>query len=230
ELLLSTFASVHGLRLALAAWNSGAPGAATWNVSCSCFASSSLRALAQPYLNWSTRSVTARFQLAGFPSTGEADFNEEIGSGSTPTKRSRIDRNGGRRQPPSGDDLRQQPAERVPDDGRLLVQLPDHIANMVCDLTDLLPGEDLWMGPRLPDGLRVVGPTGRHRREAGLLEKRGPAVPAACEQPQPVDEHNGSTPRRVRRVNLTRFASRKRRHAGEPTPSSAERSWIGPLD
>src|SRR5438067_13428227 len=53
ELLLLTFASVHGLRLALAAWNSGAPGAATWNVSCSCFASSSLRAFAQPYLNCS---------------------------------------------------------------------------------------------------------------------------------------------------------------------------------
>src|SRR5436309_6821212 len=32
----------------------------------------------------------------------------------------RIDRNGGRRQPASGDDLRQQPAERVTDDGRLL--------------------------------------------------------------------------------------------------------------
>src|SRR5438105_10165878 len=86
ELLLLTFASVHGLRLALAAWNSGAPGAATWNVSCSCFASSSLSALAQPYLNCSRLSVTARFQLAGFPSTGEADFNEEIGSGSTPRK------------------------------------------------------------------------------------------------------------------------------------------------
>src|SRR3954454_6781753 len=86
ELLLFTFASVHGLRLAVAAWNSGAPGAATWNVSCSCFASSSLRALAQPYLNCSRLSVTARFELAGFPSTGQADFNDEVGSGSTPRK------------------------------------------------------------------------------------------------------------------------------------------------
>src|SRR5205807_10292455 len=77
---------VHGLRLALAAWNSGAPGAATWNVSCSCFASSSLRALAQPYLNCSRLSVTARFQFAGFRSTGEADRNDEVGSGSTPRK------------------------------------------------------------------------------------------------------------------------------------------------
>src|SRR5438876_11724080 len=86
ELLLLTFASVHGLGWALAAWNSGAPGAATWNVSCSCFASSSLRALAHPYANCFSVSVTARFELAGFPSTGQADFNEEIGRGSTPRK------------------------------------------------------------------------------------------------------------------------------------------------
>src|SRR6266542_6983031 len=86
ELLLLTFASAHGLRLAVAAWNNGAPGAATWNVSCSCFASSSLRALAHPYLNCSRVSVTARLQLAGFASTGEADLSEEIGSGSTPRK------------------------------------------------------------------------------------------------------------------------------------------------
>ena len=32
--LVSTFASVQGLRFSAAAWNSGAPGAATWNVSC----------------------------------------------------------------------------------------------------------------------------------------------------------------------------------------------------
>src|SRR5205814_317689 len=40
ERLLLTFASVRGLRFAVAAWNSGAPEAATWNVSCSSFASS----------------------------------------------------------------------------------------------------------------------------------------------------------------------------------------------
>src|SRR5438552_19210667 len=84
ERLLLTFASVHGLRLALAAWNNGAPGAATWNVSYSCFASSSLTALAHPYLNCFRLSVTARLQFAGLPSAGEADLSEEIGSGSTP--------------------------------------------------------------------------------------------------------------------------------------------------
>src|SRR5205085_7871510 len=84
--LLSTLASVHGFRLAVAAWNSGAPGAGTWKVSWSCFASTSLRALAQPYRNWSKVSATARLRLAGFPSTGIADLNEEIGSGNTPRK------------------------------------------------------------------------------------------------------------------------------------------------
>src|SRR2546430_1569999 len=115
--LLLTFASVHGLRLALAAWKSGAPEAATWNVSCSCFASSSLRALAQPYLNCSRLSVTARFQ------------------------------------------------------------------------------------------------------------DRGQAAPVAGKQPQPVNEADGRAPRRVRRADLPRLASRESRHAGEPTPSSAEWSW-----
>src|SRR4051794_34038366 len=86
ERLVSTLASVQGLRFAAAAWNRGAPGAATWNVSCSCLASSSLTALAQPYVNCSRLSVTARFQLVGFASTGEADLNEEIGSGRTPRK------------------------------------------------------------------------------------------------------------------------------------------------
>ena len=40
--LVSTFASVQGLRLAVAAWKSGAPGAGTENCSYSSFASSSL--------------------------------------------------------------------------------------------------------------------------------------------------------------------------------------------
>src|SRR5438552_9913819 len=44
----STFASVQGLRLAVAAWKSGAPDAGTWYFWYRSFASSSPRALAQP--------------------------------------------------------------------------------------------------------------------------------------------------------------------------------------
>ena len=44
---VSTFASVHGLKLAAAAWNRGSPGAGTAKVSYSRLASSSLTALAK---------------------------------------------------------------------------------------------------------------------------------------------------------------------------------------
>lgn len=81
---MSTFASVHGLRFAVAAWNSGAPGAGTANVSYSCRASSSLTALAKAYRNWSKVSGTARLRLAGFVSTGAAERSDDTGSGSTP--------------------------------------------------------------------------------------------------------------------------------------------------
>jgi len=46
--LVSTFASVHGLRFAVAAWKIGAPGAGTAKDSYSSLASSSLTALAKP--------------------------------------------------------------------------------------------------------------------------------------------------------------------------------------
>ena len=50
---LLTFASVHGLRFAVAAWNSGIPEAGTAKVDYSSFASSSLTALAKPKRNCS---------------------------------------------------------------------------------------------------------------------------------------------------------------------------------
>jgi hypothetical protein len=49
-------------------------------------ASSSLTALAHPYLNWSKVRVTARPKLAGFARTGIADRSAETGSGRTPRK------------------------------------------------------------------------------------------------------------------------------------------------
>ena len=45
---VSTFASVHGFRLAAAAWKRGFPGAGTANFSYSCVASSSPTAFANP--------------------------------------------------------------------------------------------------------------------------------------------------------------------------------------
>src|SRR6266545_1768842 len=117
ELLLLTFASVHGLRLALAAWNSGAPGAATWNVSCSCFASSSLRALAVRELLQG--ECDGSFRVGGVSEHRPGGLQRGNRKRKHAAKGRRIDRNGGCRQPASGDDLRQQPAERVTDEGRL---------------------------------------------------------------------------------------------------------------
>jgi hypothetical protein len=82
--LLSTLASVHGFRFAVAAWKSGRPEAGTAKVEYSSFASSSVTAFAKPKRNCSYVSGTARLRLAGLPSTGRADFSAEIGSGSTP--------------------------------------------------------------------------------------------------------------------------------------------------
>src|SRR5207237_7238049 len=83
-LVVSTLASVQGLRLAVAAWKRGLPDAGTAKLSYSSFASSSLTALAKAYRNCSYVSGTARLMLAGLPSTGEADFSADNGRGSTP--------------------------------------------------------------------------------------------------------------------------------------------------
>src|SRR3954465_14137457 len=83
-LLDFTFTSVQGLRLAAAAWKIGAPDAGTQYVSYSCFASSSLTALANAYRNCSYVSGIALLRLAGLPRMGHADLSEERGSGSTP--------------------------------------------------------------------------------------------------------------------------------------------------
>jgi len=102
-----------------------------------------------------------------------------------------VDGHRGRRQAAPSDDLREQAAERVPDHGGLLVQRTDHVGEVVGHLPDGLVGEDLGVGVGLLDGLGIVGPAGRQRRVAGLLEDRRPAVPAAGEKPEPVDEDDG---------------------------------------
>src|ERR1700682_3377725 len=79
-----TFASVHGFRFAVAAWNRGTPEPGTANLLYSSCASSSLTAFANANRNCSYVRGTARPWLAGFPITGAADLSAEIGSGSTP--------------------------------------------------------------------------------------------------------------------------------------------------
>jgi hypothetical protein len=93
----------------------------------------------------------------------------------------------------------------VPDDGRLHRQAADDLVEVIRDLPDGLVRHDLGMRVRLADGFGVVGPPRRERRVAGLLERRGPAVPAAREQPQAVHEHDGSQTCLVRPRDLLHF-------------------------
>src|SRR6266571_1390055 len=74
----STLISVHGFRLAVAASNSGTPEAGTAKFVYSSCASSSLTALAKEKRNCSYVSGMARLMLVGLPSTGHADFSDEM--------------------------------------------------------------------------------------------------------------------------------------------------------
>src|SRR6476646_8528662 len=119
-----------------------------------------------------------------------------------PAERGGRDRHRRARQPAPGDDLGEQAAERVPDHDRLGVEAPGVCGHVVGDLADGLVGEDLRMGLGLVDRVGVVGPTGGDRRVAGGGEVVGPAVPAAGQEPEAVDEDDGFAARGVGAVDL----------------------------
>ena len=98
-------------------------------------------------------------------------------------KRRRVDRDRGCRESAPGDDLREQPSERVADDRRLLLEPTHNRFDVVGHLAYRLAGEYVRMGLRVSNRLRVVRPTGRDRGVALVLEQGGPAVPAARQQP-----------------------------------------------
>jgi hypothetical protein len=85
---------------------------------------------------------------------------------------------------------------------RLLVQPPNHLGGVVGDLPERLLREDLWFRPRHLDGLGAIRPIGGETRVPVLLEQRHPAVPAARQQPEAVDEDDGCLPTRVRLLDL----------------------------
>lgn len=78
----------------------------------------------------------------------------------------------------------------MPDHGRLFLQLANHLSVVVGHLSYGLVGEHLGVSVGLLDGLGVIGPSWRERRVAGLVENRGPTVPATWQQPQAVDKYN----------------------------------------
>src|ERR1700730_13878878 len=105
----------------------------------------------------------------------------------------------------------EQAAERVADDGRLRLQSPDDLVEMVCDLPNGLVREHLGVRVGLVDGLWVVRPARRERSVAGVLEPPPPTVPAARQQPEAVDEHDWLQPRRVRTLDSLHFVLGDRR-------------------
>jgi hypothetical protein len=117
-------------------------------------------------------------------------------------ERGRGDRDGDRGQTAPGQDLGQQPAERVAHDHGLLLQAADDFLDVVGDLPDRLAREDVRVRLGLLDRVRIVGPARGERDVAGLLEVPRPAVPAAGEEPQAVDEDHRLEARCVRPLDL----------------------------
>jgi hypothetical protein len=104
----------------------------------------------------------------------------------------------------------------VADHDRLSIELADHLREMVGDVADGLVGEGVGVCVRLGDGLRVVGPAGRERGVAGLVEHRRPAVPAARKQPQTVYEDGRNPAGRVDPVHVLLLVRCNRRHRIHP--------------
>src|SRR5439155_24890668 len=123
--------------------------------------------------------------------------------------------------PATSDDLGEQPAEGVADDGRLLLQSTDDVFEVIRDITDGLVCEHLGMCLGLGDRVGVIRPAGRQRGVSVLLEELRPPIPAAGEQPQSVNEHDWRAPDRVRTIHLLRLVLGDRRvllvlHAAPP--------------
>src|SRR4051794_35972188 len=79
-----TMVAEFGFKVAVAAWNSGRPGAGMAYLAYSSCASCSETALVKPYRNCASVSDTAHRTLKGLLRTGKADFSAESGSSGTP--------------------------------------------------------------------------------------------------------------------------------------------------
>src|SRR2546423_1237001 len=91
------------------------------------------------------------------------------------------------------------------DDGRLPLQSTNDSLEVVGDLTNGLVREQLRIRICFGDGLGIVRPARRKRRESCLLEHRRPSIPTARQQPETVDEHDGLESGLVRAVELLCF-------------------------
>ena len=104
------------------------------------------------------RSVTPGCRFAGLPSAADAYLSAETRSGSTPRNGAGSMATDTACETAPSENLRQQPAEGVPNDGWLLSQGADDRGEGVGDLADGLACERLEMRTGLRGRLGVVGP------------------------------------------------------------------------
>jgi len=94
-------------------------------------------------------------------------------------KRRAVDRDGGRGQSTPGNDLGQQPAERVADHRGLAGELGDDRRVVISNLPNGFAGEHAGILVGFLDSARIVGPTRGDRGVAGFGEHGRPPVPTA---------------------------------------------------
>src|SRR4051795_9623775 len=102
--------------------------------------------------------------------------------------------------------------------GGPLVELADDLGGVVGKLLQSLPCEDLGVGAAFLDRFWIVRPGGRYTRVAVLLEQTDPVVPAARQQPEPVDEDDRSLAARVGLSDLALLALCDLGHRAAPSP------------
>ena len=143
-----------GVQVAVAAWNSGAPGPGRRR----------RRRAAWPRprsRRWRSRSGTARRSAArrgcgwrGRRGPPRRDLSAEIGSGRTPRNGAGSMATEATERPRPATIWVSSPPKELTDDGRLLGQRADHVGEVVGDLADGLASEDLGVGVgfgRCPD-------------------------------------------------------------------------------
>jgi len=197
-----TLSSVHGFRLAAAAWKSGSPGAGTQKVSYSCFASPSLTAFGERVLELLEREWDGAVAITGIPQHRRSGPEGGDGQRQDTAERCRRDRDRNLGQPSTGQDLRHQPAERVSDDGGLLLESPDDLVVVVRHVLDRLLGHDLRVLPRLGHGVRIVRPPRGKCRGPLAFEDLGPAIPNWWGATTSVHEHDQPLAGGVRLLDL----------------------------
>ena len=192
---VSTFTSVHGFRFAAAAWNSGTPAAGTAYVVVELLRLVLGHRVGEGVPELVVGQRDGPVPVApGCPGPGRADFSAENGSGSTPGTAP------GRWRPTPADRPRpatiwvSRPPNECPTTTGLRSSRPmTSLKWSATSPTDLLANTS-GCSLGLLDGVGIVGPARRQRRVAGRREHLGPPVPAAGQQPQAVDEHDGRTP------------------------------------